>query len=159
MKIFDRDFKINFVDVNNVFLGYDMNLQCTERAGWFISDRDDNSLNGIKRNPAYELLRYNSVLPEKCEEYFLEYYKKLDEYHDRIEDYNDELEDYVFDTNYFKEYKFKKHSELLSTKAIFRIIDIDDKDEKFIHLYNLQNGWYCHGFEFGKKILLNQGEL
>jgi len=139
MKIFDRDKKINFVDDNNVFLGYDMNLDCTEKAGWYIGDREDNSLNGIIRNPAYEI--------------------KSEEYEDRIEDYNDELEYYIFDTNYFKEYKFTKDSGNISSKAIFRIINTITNNQKFIHLYNLQNGWYCHGFEFCKKILLNQGEL
>jgi len=38
MKIFSKDGKINFVDKNNVFLGYDMNQDCCEDANWFISD-------------------------------------------------------------------------------------------------------------------------
>lgn len=38
MKIFDKDGKINFVDENNVVLGYDMDSQCCEKYGWFISD-------------------------------------------------------------------------------------------------------------------------
>ena len=38
MKIFDREGKINFVDENNVFLGYDMGQCCCERADWYISD-------------------------------------------------------------------------------------------------------------------------
>ena len=31
--------KVNFVDENNVFLGYDMEQSCCEDANWFISDR------------------------------------------------------------------------------------------------------------------------
>ena len=30
--------KINFVDENNVFLGYDLTQSCCEYAGWFIKD-------------------------------------------------------------------------------------------------------------------------
>jgi len=42
MKIFessnDYSEKINFVDKNNVFVGYDMGQDCCEQASWFISD-------------------------------------------------------------------------------------------------------------------------
>ena len=37
MKHFDRDGKDNFVDVNNVFVGFDNNSKCCEEFGWFIS--------------------------------------------------------------------------------------------------------------------------
>ena len=37
MKIFDKDGKYNFVDENNVFVGYDNGQSCCENAGWFIS--------------------------------------------------------------------------------------------------------------------------
>jgi hypothetical protein len=39
MKIFDRDNKINFVDDNNVLLGYDMDQCCCEFADWFVTDK------------------------------------------------------------------------------------------------------------------------
>ena len=42
MKIFDRAdpwaSKVNFVDENNVILGYDVRQACCEYAGWFIAD-------------------------------------------------------------------------------------------------------------------------
>lgn len=42
MKVFDSgsgwDTKVNFVDENNVFVGYDMAQDCCEHAGWFVSD-------------------------------------------------------------------------------------------------------------------------
>lgn len=38
MKIFEKDEKVNFVDENNVFVGYDLSQSCCEQAGWFISD-------------------------------------------------------------------------------------------------------------------------
>lgn len=31
--------KVNFVDINNVFVGYDLEQQCCETAGWFVADR------------------------------------------------------------------------------------------------------------------------
>ena len=40
MQIFDRDLKINFVDENNVFLGYDLQQDCCEHADWFIADTE-----------------------------------------------------------------------------------------------------------------------
>jgi len=37
MKKFEADGKINFVDENNIFVGYDMNQNCCEHADWFVS--------------------------------------------------------------------------------------------------------------------------
>lgn len=39
MKIFEMDGKINFVDENNVFVGYDMHQDCCEHADWFIDEK------------------------------------------------------------------------------------------------------------------------
>ena len=38
MKIFERDGKINFVDGNNVFVGFDYESCCCENFGWFVAD-------------------------------------------------------------------------------------------------------------------------
>jgi len=44
MKVFDKaedggwGSKVNFVDDNDVFVGYDMNECCCEHFGWFIAD-------------------------------------------------------------------------------------------------------------------------
>ena len=37
MKFFERDGKFNFVDENNVFVGYNSGQSCCENADWFIS--------------------------------------------------------------------------------------------------------------------------
>jgi len=37
MKKFKANGKINFVDKNDVFVGYDMNQDCCEHADWFVS--------------------------------------------------------------------------------------------------------------------------
>ena len=53
MKIFDGDFdKVNFVDENNVFVGYDLLQDCCEDANWFIADRE---IDGIKETEALML--------------------------------------------------------------------------------------------------------
>ena len=44
MRIFDANGKINFVDENNVFLGYDMQQDCCEYADWFIADERHNDI-------------------------------------------------------------------------------------------------------------------
>lgn len=36
MKRFDKDGKINFVDENNVYVGYDLRQDCCEDADWFL---------------------------------------------------------------------------------------------------------------------------
>lgn len=55
MKIFDRDGKWNFVDGNNVFVGYDNGQDCCENAGYHLtrtlglendSDLAEESLDG-----------------------------------------------------------------------------------------------------------------
>lgn len=37
MQIFENANKVNFIDENNVLIGYDTDQQCCEDAGWFIS--------------------------------------------------------------------------------------------------------------------------
>jgi hypothetical protein len=117
MKLFMRDDKINFVDENNCFVGYDMEQQCCELAGWFISD-----------------IPCKDVVEETKNE--------------------QDLEGFVFDTDFFREVRIDglDDEKGVGTLAIFRITD--GNTEKFIHLYNIHNGWYCHGFSWGK-----EGEL
>jgi len=46
MKIFNKTEpwpeKVNFVDENNIMLGFDTSIQCCESADWFISDHPEN---------------------------------------------------------------------------------------------------------------------
>jgi len=41
MKKFEKDGKVNFVDDNNVFIGFEIDQSCCENAGWFISDLEE----------------------------------------------------------------------------------------------------------------------
>ena len=40
MLIIRHEDKVNFVDKNNVFVGYDLSQQCCETAGFFIHDKE-----------------------------------------------------------------------------------------------------------------------
>ena len=110
MKIFDQteEFpgKVNFVDENNVCLGYDLQQGCCENADWFISDK--------------EVETYD------------------------VDELKFDVEDYVFDPVYFKEVNCSGLDE--GGMVRFRLVNGDS--ELFIHLYNCQNGYYGHGFEF-----------
>lgn len=44
MKIFDRDNKWNFVDDNNVFVGYDNQSQCCENFGYLLTLNESDEL-------------------------------------------------------------------------------------------------------------------
>jgi len=44
MKIFEKDYKINFVDDNNVFVGFDYFKSCCEHFGYVISRKKLTSL-------------------------------------------------------------------------------------------------------------------
>ena len=61
MKHYDKDGKINFVDENNVFLGYDMEQSCCEQADWFIADRiHSDILPRNKRVPDLTAFRFDT---------------------------------------------------------------------------------------------------
>ncbi len=44
MKVFDGNEKINFVDENNIFVGFDLGQSCCEYADWFISQNKENTI-------------------------------------------------------------------------------------------------------------------
>jgi hypothetical protein len=45
MRIFNVDGKINFVDDNNVFVGYDMNENCCEKFGYMLNKKIPTNMN------------------------------------------------------------------------------------------------------------------
>lgn len=58
MKIFDKDCKINFVDDNNVFVGFDNDQCCCENFGYIISKKLPTSTSQNELNDS-ELEGYN----------------------------------------------------------------------------------------------------
>lgn len=102
--------KVNFVDDNNVLVGYDMGQSCCEHADWFIKntihlDTDEGSID----------------------------YDKASE----------ELEGYNFDTTFFQESNAGCYD---GSMVIFKLINESNGGVKYLHLFNVHNGYYGHGF-------------
>ena len=115
MRVFQENGKVNFVDTNNVFVGYDMECLCHEQADWFIANV-----------PAEDV-------PENLNQ-------------------PTELMGYTFDWAFFQEVNPNGacHTTLdEGGMVIFRLTSryINDPN-KYLHLFNCRNGYYCHGFEF-----------
>lgn len=115
MKIFEGDTwadKVNFVDENNVFVGYELGQSCCEDARWFISDKIEETYD-----------------PEDADLADTDY------------------EGWLFDRDFFRGEE--------NHMVVFKLVRGDS--EKFIHLVNVHNGYYNHGFRFGvdDKVLIN----
>lgn len=133
MKYFKADIntwgeKINFVDENNVLVGYDYSGQCCENFGWCIGEKISMNLKDALFDDS-----------------------KTDPYID------EQLKDWTFDTKFFKEIQEEESYNDIRF-AIFRLVKGDQ--ERFLHLYNIHNGYYSHGFEFQQDdMTLQQGYL
>jgi len=124
MKIFNNKeewiSKINFVDENNVFVGYDTEQGCCEDANWFIADE-------ITTDLTYNFMNKVDKEPE---------WQELE---------NAEL--YRFDQGFF--YKEEAIAELdEGGLVVFRLQNTKTYIDKYLHLYNSHNGYYGHGFKF-----------
>ena len=112
--------RVNFVDNNNVFVGYDFHGQCCEEFGWIITDVDH-----FDSVDEYENAR--SIKREDIEGW--------DEYH--------------FDTNYCyvneNLYNSTDSSNIFAI-VIFRMVCFG-RDNLYLVFHNYQNGFYSHGFE------------
>jgi hypothetical protein len=98
--------KVNFVDENEVHLGYDTFDDCCSYGGWFLSD------------------------------------KKADDLHETFKEESMTLDGWVFDPAYFEQ----RGDGDGGGYCEFRIVN--GGKEKFITIYNLQNGYYSKGFKF-----------
>lgn len=107
--------KVNFVDTNNLVLGYDIGQHCCEKAGWFIHDE--------KQKESLERSTTTWGTPET-------------------------LPGWTFDKAFFESVGDGKDFEWGGGMVIFRIVNVDEEKEAFVHLYNMHNGYYHHGFEF-----------
>lgn len=139
MKIFNQvppnTSSINFVDENNVVLGYSLEQNCCENAGWLLSDSDD-----------FETIKKQINDDQYCS----------------VSDKNpisiENEEDYRFDKSYNKYFGFE-NGEYCQVE-IFKIMNIKTNEEKFICIFNSHNGYYSHGFDFKmNKELIIEGSL
>jgi len=68
MREFYANGKVNFVDVNNVFVGYDEGQSCCEDAGWFIADTITNYAYDME-----EMLTPREIEPYSFDKEFFKY--------------------------------------------------------------------------------------
>jgi hypothetical protein len=123
MKVFDSPdtwgSKVNFVDENNVMLGYDMAQDCCEHFGWFVSDK----LYG--EYPDYEKPGYAEIIGNHGEGLKWSAYRFDPSFHIQI------------------------GAGEAGGMATFKIVSKFKKYKPmFLYLFNLHNGYYAHGFEF-----------
>lgn len=129
MEIFEKDGKINFVDENNVVVGFDYGQSCCEYFGYFFSS-------GIPTKDfmaEYVNLSYNTpnIMPHP------------------------ETNEYVFDPDFFQRIDWGGNE---TTIVIFKLVEkcrlTNGKVNKglcrfrdiYLVLHNTHNGYYAHGF-------------
>ena len=114
--------KINFVDENNVLVGYEFGASCCENFGWYVSNKVTTDLHDHIFNETAQAGGW---------------------------DINQLLEGWTFDITFFVTLDNSiDHYYDDSKRAVFRMIKGDQ--EQFLHLYNVHNGYYSHGFEFSQ---------
>jgi hypothetical protein len=129
MKIIETDRntyfdKINFVDENNVFVGYDLATDCCERADWFMSTTEDTKPIGENDN-RIPVDYYDEYVFDK--EYFVEVVP--------AQEGNDD-----------DKYSCLDEGGMVRFKLVSKV---PDQPPLFLHIYNSHNGYYSHGFQFG----------
>lgn len=118
--------KVNFVDDNNRFVGYDLSQCCCEQANWFIDIAPQAGL------PNQKILEFSKLT--------------LD------------FPGYNFDPYYFTRVDGSGEFDE-GGMVIFRVYN--GVEYLYIHLYNVHNGYYSHGFEyqFDKEAEVKSGSL
>jgi len=120
MEIFERDGKINFVDENDIFIGFDYEQDCSESFGYYFTNMNPSEIE----------------FDNECR---------------TVEG----IKDYVFDPTFFKEIKGCDPED---NAAVFMMVN--DKDVKYLVIYNSHNGYYSHGFAMSKReVILYDGDL
>ena len=134
MKIFSDtpvEGKINFIDKNNAFVGWDAQQICCEWHGWHISE-DEYFL----PSEPYTNLKRGCLTSKN-------------------------IENYSFNVGFFRKVLTENAGvqETMQTIITFELQnDQDPNDKMYLHLYNLHNGYYCHGFIFKKNAGHKQEE-
>lgn len=129
MRIFEQDpelydAKINFIDKNNVFVGFDYTHKCCEEFGYIISDHIPNNKE--------ELYQYLSSRNDNInyDEYIFD-----QSFNYSVPDFdNQDIDDDDYNAQHMSIIVFKLISELT-------------KKELYLTLFNDHNGAYSHGFE------------
>lgn len=121
MKLFDRDGKWNWVDENNVVLGYDNRQDCCESAGYFYLDR-----------------------PPVADDFS---HKRLGELEKSSPPFAS-LDDYRFDPSSLCKSVDAGRNLDDGGAVISRLVHVGGGPDIYLVLFNCHNGYYSHGFEF-----------
>lgn len=134
MKVFDRvegfESKVNFVDKYNVVLGYDLDTQCCEQAGYLF---------------------HKDLLPVD----FKFYAPGAVE----IKPTPDELEDYYFDTPFRVEVHDHDENNWVTFRLIKLGSGRKREDDIYLTIFNCHNGYYSHNFTFTARANSTEGYL
>lgn len=126
MKIFISNKKLNIVDKNNRFIGFDYESQCCELYGAILTSKIDD----------IELIVKSESDRHAAQDALL----------------NADISGYVFDPDFHLiktfEYDFSN-----GNLAIFRILSLENED-RYIAIFNIHNGYYCHNFSFCKDTVV-----
>jgi len=121
IKVFKKDNKVNFVDHENVLVGFDCNEQCCENFGYFIALNEyKERIVGLRENEKdFDLTDYEF---DQC---FFKYFESED-----------------------KEGMDAARMAIFRMRTGFCI---DPERELFLHLYNFHNGFYTHDFRMTRE--------
>lgn len=161
MKIFERSFdkrtvysnRINFVDENNVVVGYDFSKNCCEDFGYFFT-QDIDDLENVNKTKVdlrtCEVIKYESVEFDHSDYVFDPKFFKIGGV-DKVKLTANRMH-YISDLEYSEDlrlkYFYSKSENYNDVNACaFRLINSKTSDVIYLILYNYQNGYYHHGFE------------
>ncbi len=121
IKIFGTDDRVNFIDENNIFVGYELGYSCCEYADWYIGTE-------VQTTHTEELIKNRN---------------------------NFDLSSYKFDISYFED--LGDHN-INDYRVRFKLTG--GEEPLYLVLFNIQNGYYSHGFEFkNNDVLIKEGTV
>jgi hypothetical protein len=115
--VFEDMDRVNFIDSNNVLVGFEAEQQCCEEFGYFILDKVDISKDHLTKKDNYIDAERSTI----------------------------EYPGYLFDQDFLYTVGYSSCGYEDTQVAVFRLTNDDDK-ELFLHIFNTHNGYYSHGF-------------
>lgn len=145
MKFFERNRKYNWVDENDLFVGFDSGTCCCELAHYLY----------LNKNPVMYPKALNALYDYVSG--YIDGFNHEDSGIEKIpEDFLD-LENYKFDPDSTWEGEMaQKYNN--TNFVVFKLLpDSPQNDAIYLMIYNIHNGYYGHGFEFknGDNIILD----